>query len=171
MLGVAAAGLALTKNEGIALGLGVALGASRALGFRRALPVIFAYALAAGGWRLALLSHGISGGDFSLSAPLALQHVAELPAAMVAAFTPVTGVLIAAWLVALLGLRGRSQTGVRVALVLWGLAVCAAYLTTTFDLSWHLATSLDRVLATPLPAAIALALAATTSSATDTRHS
>ncbi len=154
------AALTLVKDEGTALALGVALATIRSVGLRRAVPVVCGFLVPFAGWHLFLLHAGVRQGAYSVSLPLALRHLAELPASLVAAVKPKFALVALAGALAAPGLRGPRLRGVRLALAVWGLAVAGAYLTTTADLTWHLFTSLDRVLAAPLPAILALSLRA-----------
>jgi hypothetical protein len=154
------AALALVKDEGSALALGVALAAVRIVGGRRALPVVGAFAVPWVCWHLFLLHGGIHQETYRLSLPLIVRHLGEAPVALAAALKPKLVVLAAAEALAAPGLRGPRLRGVRLALTVWGLAVAGAYLTTTSGLAWHLFTSLDRVIAAPLPAIVALAVRA-----------
>jgi hypothetical protein len=158
ILAVAVAGLALTKSEGIALGLAVAVAAVRLAGLRAAAGVALSYLVAVGSWLALLLHHGVADHERDLSATTALRHAADLPGAVVAAMTPLSVVLVVGWALALVSLRGEALRGVRLVLALWFAAVVAAYLTTAWPLAWHVATSLDRVLAVALPAAVAASL-------------
>ncbi|HQT94422.1 MAG TPA: hypothetical protein PK435_07315 [Thermoanaerobaculaceae bacterium] len=152
--------LTLVKDEGAALALGVALATLRLIGLRRAVPVLCAFAVPFACWHLFLVNAGVRQSAYLLSIPLALRHLAELPAALAAAVKPKLAAVALAWGLAAPGLRGPRLHGVRLALAVWGLAAAGAYLTTTANLTWHLFTSLDRVLAAPLPTILALSLRA-----------
>lgn len=154
------AALALVKDEGAALALGVALATVRLIGLRRAVPVLCGFAVPVACWHLFLANAGVRQSAYLVSLPLALRHLAELPASLAAAVKLKFAVVALAGALAALGLRGPRLRGVRLALAVWGLAVAGAYLTTTADLTWHLFTSLDRVLAAPLPAVLAISLRA-----------
>ncbi len=157
---VAAAGavlVALTKNEGIALGLGVAIAAWR-IGGRRAIGVPVTVLAAVGTWRGLLARHDIQGLPSILSAPRMAMRLAQIPASFAAVATWELCAVVLAWMLALLSLSGARLRGVRIALLVWAGAVLLAYLVSPWDLTWHLRTSLDRVLAAPLPIVLALAL-------------
>ncbi|TAM47234.1 MAG: hypothetical protein EPN53_12085 [Acidobacteria bacterium] len=154
------AALALVKDEGAALALGVALATVRLVGLRRAVPVVCGFVVPFASWHLFLLHAGVRQRAYLLSLPLALRHLVDLPASLVAAVKPKFALVALAGALAAPGLRGPRLRGVRLALAVWGLAVAGAYLTTTADLTWHLFTSLDRVLAAPLPAIVAFGLRA-----------
>lgn len=156
----ATAALTLAKDEGAALALGVALATVRLIGLRRALPAVFAFAVPLACWHLFLAHAGVHQSVYQVTVPLALRHLAGLPAALATALKPKLALLALAGALAAPGLRGPRLRGVRLALGVWGLAVAGAYLTTTVGLAWHLFTSLDRVLAAPLPAILALSLRA-----------
>jgi hypothetical protein len=156
----AAAGVvlvALSKNEGIALALGVALAAWR-VGGRRAVGVPVAALIAIGTWRGRLAGYGIEGFPNVLSPVRIAARLSRLPGAFTAAATWQLCGVVLVWLLALPSIMGRNLNGARIALAVWAAAVLAAYLVSPFDLAWHLRTSLDRVLAVPLPIVLALAL-------------
>jgi hypothetical protein len=163
LLAVACGVLAVTKGEGLALAAAVSLGAVLVGGARVALPAAAATAAAGGAWRLAIAA-GVAPVDqsFAPSLAAALAHARVLPAALAAAVqqSPAIAFMLAAWALVLASWRPTELRGVRLACGVWGLAVLAAYLSTTADLAWHLANSADRVLAVPLPAVLALVLAA-----------
>ncbi len=151
----AVAALALTKNEGMALAVGVVAGAAfsaRGRGFVAALGLIPGAI-----WRLVVGLHGIPGEPLGL-APAALAHrLAALPASFAETLhTPTVLIPAVVWLLALAGLRARDARGVPVALAVWFLAAIAVYTAGRNDLHWWLATSLDRVLAVPLPGVLAI---------------
>jgi hypothetical protein len=149
--------VALTKNEGIALALGIAVAAWRLRG-RRAAGVPIAVLAAVGTWRGLLARHGIEGFPNVFSPARIASRLGHLPASFAAvASWELCGVVLA-WLLALPSIAGPRLRGVRIALAVWAGAVLLAYLVSPFDLTWHLRTSLDRVLAAPLPIVVALAL-------------
>ena len=162
-LAVAAALLALAKNEGAALAVALGVAAVATAGLARALPALAATGVAVLAWRGALPAGlAAAAADFAPSPAAMAGHAEALPGALVAATarTPTIAAVLAAWGVVVFAWQGRALRPVRLACGLWALAVCAAYLATTADLTWHLATSADRVLAVPLPALLALAVAA-----------
>jgi hypothetical protein len=159
-LAVSVAALALVKNEGVALAAGVVLGAAAVVGTRRALAPALAFAAAVGAWQGFLGAAGIESGRAFAGLGRLGEHLAELPAALAGAFKPKYAVVALVWLLVLPSLRGPGRRGVRVALATWAAVVALAYAATPFDLRWHLFTSLDRVLAAPLAAAVAVALGA-----------
>ncbi len=162
-LAAATAALALTKNEGAALALGLVAGAAAVGGLRRAWPPLVSLAAAVLVWR-ATLPAGLAAGDSDLAPSLAgaARHASELPAALAAALatTPALALVLVVWSLCVASWWGAGLRGVRVAVAIWAIAVLAAYLSTTRELSWHLATSADRVLAAPLPGVLALVLGA-----------
>jgi len=160
-LAVVAALLALTKNEGAALALGLVVAAVLARGPRAAAAPLLSLGAAWLAWQAAL-PVAAAGSDFAPSWSAAAAHTVALPRALVDAVgrTPVLAAVLAAWIVCLIAWRGRELRPVRVACGVWALAVLGAYLSTAAELTWHLATSADRVLAVPLPAALALAVSA-----------
>lgn len=157
-LAVSVAALALVKDEGMALALGVVLAAVVTARWRRSLPVLCAGLVPVLCWQIFLVHAGIGRGEFVLSLPVALRHLREFPRALLVAVTPKMALVVLVGLLAAPGVRGPRLRGVRVALSVWAVAVAGAYLTTGSDLSWHLFTSLDRVLAVPLPAVVAFSL-------------
>jgi hypothetical protein len=157
ILAASIAALSLAKNEGTALAVGVTLaGAWAARG--RARAVIAAGLLPAVAWHVLRLANGIPGEPFVLSPAFLAGRLGELPVAFARTLRVDVVVLLVAWGLALVALGGREQLGVRVALAVWGLAALATYVGAAPDLAWRLEGSLDRVLAAPLPATIALAL-------------
>lgn len=159
----AAAALALTKNEGIALAAGVCLALLLTGGIRRAWPPLAAAGLAVAAWRL-VLPAGVAGAasEFAPSVAAAARNAAELPSALLSALSeaPLLALVMLLWAVCLASWWVPELRGVRLAVAVWGAAVGAAYLSTVEALAWHVASSLDRVLAAPLPAVLALVLAA-----------
>lgn len=157
-LGAGVALLALTKNEGIALAAGLVAGTALVAG--RRVAVVAAGLVPAAAWKLAVAVHGVAGESLDLGPGRLGQRVLELPAAFVRwASTPELTVLVAACVLAAVGLRGRDGSrGVVAALAVWLGAVVVMYVAGTKDLSWWLETSLERVLAAPLPAVVALAV-------------
>ena len=156
----AAACLALSKQEGIALGLGILLAAWRVMPRRRAVLAAAVWAAAVAAWQVFLASHGIHSDEYNLGFSRILTHAVALGPSLVAASKPKYLVLLAVWALAGLGLRRAATLGLRRVLAVWAAAVVGAYLTTNADLTWHLFTSLDRVLAVPLPATLAVLIGA-----------
>lgn len=157
VLAISVAALSLVKNEGTALATGVALaGVLAARGRDRA--VIAAGLLPAIAWHAFRLANGIPGEPFQLSPAFFIGRLEELPDAFARTLRLDGVVLLVVWGLALLALGGREQHGVRIALAVWGLAALATFLGAAPDLAWRLGSSLDRVLAAPLPATVALAL-------------
>ena len=163
LLVLAAGTLALVKHEGLALAVALVIGAAVAAGVRRALPAAAVVVAATFAWQL-VVPAGLAAGDADLVPSLAraAANAAALPAALSQAVvrTPTIALMFAAWLAVVVCWGGRELRGARLACGVWGLAVLGAYLSTTADLTWHLATSADRVLAVPLPAVLSLVLAA-----------
>jgi len=154
----AVVGLALTKNEGGALALGMGLAAwARPAGRRDMVPMAAAL-LALGLWRGYLIAGGISGEALLLDWARSLGRLADFPAALAATVGPGLIVVGALWVAAGMTVRGREAQPVWIALAVWALAVLGAYLVSPHDLGWHVSTSLERVLAVPLPALVALGL-------------
>lgn len=159
---VAAAGAAiaaLTKNEGIAFALGLALAAWR-VGGRRAVGIAAAVLVAVVGWRGVLARWGVTGYPNVFSPARMASRLVHLPATLVSVASWQLWGVLAVWALVVPGLGSRRLAGLRTAVAVWATAVLTAYLVSPFDLAWHLRTSLDRVLAVPLPAVIALAIGA-----------
>ncbi|MGE5234918.1 MAG: hypothetical protein ACM3O7_01065 [Acidobacteriota bacterium] len=157
---VTAAGLAtmsLTKNEGLVLALAALVGASLTLPRRwsRWLAIALVPALL---WWVFLLVHGIGGETFDIRPAFVATRVIELPAALGGAMAGDLPLVALVWLLVLPALVGSELRATRITLTLWGLAVLATYLVGVSPIAWRMANSLDRVLATPLAATLALAL-------------
>ncbi len=149
--------MALTKNEGMALAAGVVAGAAAVAG-RRALAVALGL-LPAAVWRLAVGLHGIGGEPLGL----APQDLARRAPQLVSAFgerlsVPGFVAVVVALVLAATALARGELRGVRWAFATWAAAAAAVYLTGVADVRWWFLTSLDRVLAAPLPALVALAV-------------
>ncbi|MBZ5587931.1 MAG: hypothetical protein LAO05_05155 [Acidobacteriia bacterium] len=150
--------LALTKNEGIALAAGVVAGA--AFVERRQGLLAAAGLLPAAAWRLAVGLHGVAGETLDLAPQLLARRMLELPAAVARWLSsPELAILACACVLAAAGVRGRGSRGVLLALGVWLAATAAMYVAGTRDISWWFATSLGRVLAAPLSAVVAIAIA------------
>ena len=159
-LALATAALALTKNEGIALAVGVSLAVAMRGNRRAALTVGGAVCVVIAAWRAYLAVEAVPVEPRELAPDIALRQLGELLQWIIRAAPAIDIALLTVWLVvAALLLRARAPA--LVALAFWGVAVAAAYLTTQQGIAWHLATSLDRVLIAPLPAAIACTLGVT----------
>ena len=154
---VAASGaaLALAKQEGMALGLGLVIAAWAALPRGQAARATSAWAGATGCWQLFLMYHGIHVREYSPSWTRVAHHLSVLVPSVVQAVKPKDLVLLGLWVVVLTVVEGRPAASLRRIVAVWAAAVAGAYLTTNSDLSWHLLSSLDRVMAAPLPAAAA----------------
>jgi hypothetical protein len=157
---MAVACLALSKQEGMALGLGVVLAVWIARPRRGAALIAAAWVAAVAGWQVFLAFHGIRFAEYDLHLSRILTHVLAFGPSLLAASKPKYILVLGVWAVTALGLRRGGTAGLRPVLALWAVAVVGAYLTTTADLTWHLFTSLDRVLAVPLPASLALVIGA-----------
>ncbi len=159
----AVAGLCLTKNEGMVLAFGVMLAVMWFGTKRDRIAVAATFLVAVSSWQAFLFVHGVP------PEPRSLNPHAWLVAAREAArwmwgqgFVPL-GLLLVIWLLALIALARKETTPVVIALGVYACGVAAAYLSSLQGTVWHLATSLDRVAATPLPAVLSLALARNTS--------
>jgi hypothetical protein len=158
-LAAATAGLCLVKNEGMVLALGVAL-AALWFGTRRGkIIAAFAFVIPTASWQLFLAAAGIAREPRSFDPHAWLASAGDAVNWILGeALSPIP-LLLLAWLLAAVALARRKGAPALVALGIWGLGVAAAYLTSMQGTAWQLSTSLDRVLAVPLPAAISLALA------------
>ena len=160
----AAAGLAVTKNEGMALALGLALAAAWR-GSRRAALTMGGAALAAIlAWRAFLAAFAVPLEPRVLAPAVVVRQLGELLRWLTHTVPALDLALLAAWLV-VVALLLRARAAALVVVGVWGAAVVAAYATTEQGVAWQLTTSLDRVLAAPLPAALACALGLTWSGA------
>ncbi len=158
LLGAAVVVLPLVKVEGQALAVALVAGVASLGLLRRAGAYLLMAVLSTGAWTVFLATHGLP-----LSEPRGLAlgsitgHAARLGRWLVdRRGGPALAVLVI-WLLLLPALLLRRRGGT-VALGVWGSAVIFAYLTTRQPLEWQLATSLARVVAVPLPAAVALAI-------------
>ena len=151
-----AAALALTKQEGMALGLGVVVAAWAALPRGQAARVATAWAGATSCWKLFLMSYGIDVSEYSPSWARVGNHLSMFVPSFVEAAKPKDVALLCLWAVVLTGVEGRSARSLRRVSAVWAAAVAGAYLTTSSGLAWHFLSSLDRVVAAPLPAAVAV---------------
>ncbi len=159
---VAACGLAvaaMTKDEGTVLAIaaiaGTLLGAGRG-GRSARLLLALAPALA---WRIWAAVVGVAAPE-TLSLP---GRIAREPLSGLTTSTarPVLTVIVelTIWCLVLPWLGGRANRPLRFAIAGWAAAAAAVYLIGAGGLGWRLATSLDRVLAAPLPALLAVTLA------------
>lgn len=150
--------LALTKREGIALAIGLAAGAAACRSLRAAALTAGAGGCAFAGWHVALAVHGVANQPRALDPGQWLDNFVRGAAWLRASVPPELLLLLLAWPLLLPALARWPARPVLAALAVWALAVAAAYTTTLEGVAWQLSTSLDRVAATPLPAAIAAAL-------------
>lgn len=150
--------LASSKHEGMVLALGVGVAAAVSLrGRARWAPLAGAVATTLA-WRLVVSVAQLPGEAIVLDPARMLARLPALPGAVAAVLTPLSAVLLLAWLAAVAGLAGHGRSTLA-AVTGWAVALVAAYLVSPHDLAWHVSTSLLRVLAAPLPAVVALALA------------
>ncbi|MDD5564281.1 MAG: hypothetical protein PHQ91_11255 [Thermoanaerobaculaceae bacterium] len=166
-LSVAIVGLCLTKNEGAALAMGCVVGVA-VTASRRSLAIAAAtFAVPLICWHLFLAQHGIPVEPRNMS-PSAWMAAAKQTAWWLQGHVlSVSSLCMLAWLLALAALARRASIGAFVALAVWCLAVGAAYATTVEGVVWQLGTSFDRVIAAPLPGVVALALAASSRTASN----
>jgi len=85
-----------------------------------------------------------------------VDHLSSFVPSFVEAAKPKDLALLCLWAVVLICVEGRSAGILRRVSAVWAAAVAGAYLTTSSDLAWHFLSSLDRVVAAPLPAAVAV---------------
>lgn len=169
-LAVAIVGLCLTKNEGVALALGCVVGVALTAPKRSIVVAALSLAVPVICWQLFLALHGIPVEPRSLN-PLAWLKAAKETAWWLQGHAlTLSGLLLLAWLLALVGIARRVSSGVLVAVAVWWLAVAAAYATSLEGVLWQLSTSFDRVIAAPLPGVVTLALVASNRFTVDARR-
>ncbi|HVN33575.1 MAG TPA: hypothetical protein VMT45_16475 [Thermoanaerobaculaceae bacterium] len=142
----------------MALGLGIVLAAWVVLSRQLAIVATIGWTAVVAVWQVFLGSHGIHSHEYGLDFSRIFDHGIALGPSLIAASKPKYLILAIVWILAGLGLRRAATLGLRLTLTVWAVAVVGAYLTTTADLTWHLFTSLDRVVAVPLPATLAVLL-------------
>lgn len=156
---LAAAMLALTKNEGMVLALAVSAAGVWLLPRRRSWPLLAAAAAAAVSWNVAVVVHAVPRLPLRWDPGLLVSRVWQLPGALLAAADWIPLLLVMALVAGLAGLRGRPAAALRLAFALWGFALLLAYVAGGFDIHWYVRNSLVRVVATPVPIVLSLALA------------
>ena len=162
-LTAAAAGsiLAMTKYEGVALAVALVIAAWLTASRRVALAIAVATFTPVAAWRAATTLHGIRGYMATLSPEWVGHRLLGFPRALWTVVTPTHVALLAAWAAALLALRGRDATPIRILVAVWACALLAAYVTSPLPLDHMLRFSLDRELAVALPITIAAGLRST----------
>jgi hypothetical protein len=158
VVAVGVACLVAAKHEGVALALGVVLAAWKTLPRRLALAATAAFTVVSLSWVGFLVWHAIPTGEYGVSVSRIWGRLVALPGVLPAIVKPKLLVIFLVWGLLSVALRGERLRAIRIVLGVWSAAVIGAYLTRTGDLGWQLATSLDRVLAVPLPVTLALAL-------------
>ncbi|MCG6964811.1 MAG: hypothetical protein LJE95_16290 [Acidobacteria bacterium] len=154
----AAAALALTKNEGAVLAVAIGVAAAPRLRLRRAAWLVGTPVVVFGCWRALVWSRHIPGLALRLDPAWIGARVLELPSALASAVDPAAGLCLALLVASLALLRGAAGRTLRVAFALWGAAALLTYLVAAYDLAWYVQTSLARVVSTPVPILLALAL-------------
>ncbi len=155
---ISLAALAVTKHEGTAIAVLLVVFALRRMPRRRWIPLLSVALLPAAAWQLTVSLAGIPPLPQILIPARMLHRALLFPSAVAAAATPV---LLLELVVLALVLICPSPPGARVirlSLAVWLALVVLVYLLSAPDLRWHVATSLERVLAIPLPLSLALLL-------------
>jgi len=158
LLAAALAGLALTKNEGSVLALLFLACFLHRLDWRRRSWVFVAAFTPFALWQLTVTAAGIPRLETALDPARALSRAVALPGAALSVMTPVLFLEILGAVLVLTAPRSDGSRPLKLLLALWLTALGAAYLVSPHDLHWHLGTSLQRVLAIPLPGLLALLL-------------
>jgi len=148
--------LALAKNEGAVLAAACVV-AALVVGRRRAVPAAIATAGTIVLWRAVVLFAALPRPGAVHDLDVLVERSGSLPSALATALTPALGWLLLAWALLLPALLDRRVRAAGAVLLLWMGAAATAYLTTPWGLAWHLAWSLDRVVAVAFPAALAVA--------------
>jgi len=159
VLAVAAPALALAKNEGAVLAAACVV-AALVVVRRRAVPAVIATAGSIGLWRAVVVFAALPRPGAVHELDVLVERSLSLPSALATALTPALGWLLLAWALLLPALLDRRVRAPGAVLLLWVGAAATAYLTTPWGLAWHLAWSLDRVVAVAFPAALAVTASA-----------
>ena len=161
-LAAAIAGLCLSKNEGMVLAFGVTLAVVWVGDRRDRILAAIAFAAPVGSWQLFVVLNSIRREPRSLDPHAWLVAAHETLFWLWVHLPSSVGLLLLAWLLAGVALARRMTLPVVVALGVWWCGLVAAYLTSLQGTEWHLPASFARVIATPLPAVLSVALAAST---------
>lgn len=170
VLATALAALALTKQEGAVLAVLLAAAAFPILPKKQRPWPVAAAVLPVATWQLIVTAAGIPRLPVNLDPARMLSRAATLPGGLLSVLSPVLLLEILVTVVILTAPDFRGARSLRLALVLWFAALGLAYLISPHGLRWHLETSLQRVLAIPLPGALALVLGAGLSGSVDSRR-
>lgn len=158
-LAVAAPALALAKNEGAVLAVACVV-AALVVDRRRAIPAALATAGTIVLWRAVVMLADLPLPGAVRDLDVLVERSLSLPSALAIAITPELGWLLLAWALLLPTLLDRRLRAPAAVLLLWVGAAATAYLTTPWEFAWHMAWSLDRVVAVAFPAALAIAVPA-----------
>jgi len=156
--GVALAALAVAKDEGTAMAVLLALFSLRALPRRWRAPFLVLALLPAAAWQATISLARIPRLPEILVPARMLHRAMELPGAVAGTATPTVVVELAVLTLVFLCPAPRTSRPFRLALGAWLGVATVAYLVSAPDLRWHVATSLERVLAIPLPVSLGLLL-------------
>lgn len=158
VLATALGALAVTKREGSVLALLLLPGLLPHVEKRRRPLVVAATVVPLFLWQLAVTVSGIPRLALNIDAARMLSRFTALPATACSILTPVLLLEIILVGVILTAPHFSGARPLKLVLILWLAAVGLAYLTSLRGLHWQMETSLARVLAIPLPGALALAL-------------
>ncbi|NOZ93307.1 MAG: hypothetical protein GXP47_01035, partial [Acidobacteria bacterium] len=169
VLAAALGALAVTKREGSVLALLLLPGLLPHVEKRLRPLVVVATAAPLFLWQLAVTVSGIPRLPLNTDAARMLSRFTALPAMALSVLTPVLLLEIILVGVILTAPCFPGARPLKLVLILWLAAVGLAYLTSLRGLHWQMETSLARVLAIPLPGALALALGGGLVSTVDSR--
>ena len=155
------AALGVTKHEGTVMALLLAVVSLRLLHRRWMAPFLAGILLPVTAWHVTVAAAGIPRLPAIFDLARMASRAMALPAAVLRVMTPVLALELCVIAVFLLCKASRTGRSFQPALWVWLAILALAYLTSANDLQWHLATSLQRVLAPLLPAVLGLLLART----------
>jgi len=158
LLAAALASLAVTKNEGGVLALLVLVCFLRRVDTGRRVWVALATVGPLAVWQAAMAATGIPREAMVFHLSHMVTRAAALPSAVAAAAKPALVLEIVLVMVVLTAPAFPGVRPLKAVLFLWLTALASAYLLSPYDLVWHVQTSLERVMAIPLPGALALVL-------------
>ncbi len=158
MTALALGGLGVVKREGMILAaIALVPFVRRVPGrWRAALAVIVAVPAVL--WQITVSLAGIPRIATLLEPDWLLERLVQLPRAVAAGGTAVLALEALALVLVLAVPSEKGTHSLRFLTAVWLTAVFGAYLVSPFDLPWQVATSLERVLAIPVPALLAAAL-------------
>ncbi len=151
--------LGVTKHEGTVMAVLVAVAALGLLPRRHRAPFLAAALGPAAAWHLAARLAGIPGLPAVFDAARMVERAAAMPSALLGAASPSLVFELAVLLLALA--CPAVARPLRLTLAAWLAVMAAVYLVSAGDLQWLVATSLERVLAIPLPMSLAALIGAT----------